>query len=93
MEQVDTAEALVRQVDNILILRLLLEMENIERGGEVDDIPKYDCVSEALSYFATPSTLEVLSTRDIPQRWLDIVAAKSSFDRGEVYTGDTLENN
>jgi len=93
MPVTNTAEALVQQVDNLLLFRLLLEMEGIEGTGEVGDIPKYDCLSEAFSYLASPSTLEHMSTRDIPQRWLDIVAAKSSFDRGEVYTGDTFENN
>ena len=93
MPETNTAEALVRQVDNVLLLRILIEMEGIEEAGEVGDIPKYDCLSETFSYLASPSTLELMSTRDIPQRWLDIVAAKSSFDRGEVYTGDTLENN
>lgn len=91
MNMVDTTETLfAKQANDLAVTRMLLQMETIEQWGKVTDIDQYDTMSQALSYLADAEQLEFMAHRHIPQRWLDIVAAKSSFDRGEVYTGDTL---
>lgn len=91
MNKIDTTETLfAKQANDLAVTRMMLQMETIEQWGKEGDIDQYDTMSQALAYLADPEQLEFMSTRDIPQRWMDIVAAKSSFDRGEVYTGDTV---
>lgn len=91
MNVIDTTETLfAKQANDLAVTRMLLQMETIEQWGKPSDIEQYDVMSQALSYLADVEQLERMSSRDIPQRWVDIVAAKSSFDRGEIYTGDTL---
>ena len=91
MKVIDTTETLfAKQANDLAVTRMLLQMETIEQWGRPGDVEQYDVMSQALSYLADVEQLERMSSRDIPQRWVDIVAAKSSFDRGEIYTGDTL---
>lgn len=91
MKVIDTTETLfAKQANDLAVTRMLLQMETIEQWGRPEDVEQYDVMSQALSYLADVEQLERMSSRDIPQRWVDIVAAKSSFDRGEIYTGDTL---
>ena len=91
MNKIDTTETLfAKQANDLAVTRMLLQMETIEQWGRPEDVEQYDVMSQALSYLADAEQLEHMSSRDIPQRWVDIVAAKSSFDRGEIYTGDTL---
>ena len=71
----DTEVILPIQINDLVVTRLLLQMEAIEEVGTVRDIEQYDVLSQAISYLATPQQLEDMSTRDIPQRWMDIVAS------------------
>ena len=90
MESITTETLFAKQANDLAVTRMLLQMETIEQWGKLEDIEQYDIMSQALAYLADVEQLEAMSTRDIPQRWIDIVAAKSSFDRGEICTGDTI---
>ena len=71
----NTETLLAKQANDIALTRLLLQMETIEEMGTSAHVEQYDVMSQALSYLADPQQLEEMSTRDIPQRWMEIVAS------------------
>jgi len=62
------------QLDHITKNSLIQALVQIEHLGGPDEISTYDAIVETLAYFTNPSEQEELTTREIPSRWLNIVA-------------------
>jgi len=69
----NTETLFAKQASDLAVTRLLLQMEVIEEQGDMSHVDTYDAISQTIAAIADVSQLEELSTRDIPQRWVEVM--------------------
>ena len=69
----DNATRLGALVDEVVLTRMLLQMEAIEETGDKNNIEEYDALSEAISFIASPQRLEEMSAREVAKRWNEVI--------------------